>query len=240
MPSSTAPSWNTSAQWKYVNASRRDQTLTLEQLKKEIFGRWADESWHEVLCLLAGMIAPRFVAQILEYLLEQPDPQQTCHAIFLAAGCVGEVRKRNELAAIEPRVLEHVKVLVRFNFDYDFWDKDGQRVAAVRIRAVSIVAIICRDAHDTLAWLKALAQSNEDWAVRRAAVREVARGWKEDPDTLPWLRARAQSDMDSDVRQAAGEELARGSKKNPQIETSDRGALQATLVTIMTIIVISA
>ena len=43
-----------------------DQTLTLEQLKVEIFGHWADESWHEVLCLLAGMIAPRFVAQILE------------------------------------------------------------------------------------------------------------------------------------------------------------------------------
>ena len=43
-----------------------DQTLTLEQLKSEIFGHWADETWHEVLCLLGGMIAPRFVAEILE------------------------------------------------------------------------------------------------------------------------------------------------------------------------------
>jgi predicted NACHT family NTPase len=47
-----------------------DQTLSFEQLKTETFGHWADESWHEVLCLLAGMIAPRLVAQILEYLLE--------------------------------------------------------------------------------------------------------------------------------------------------------------------------
>ena len=34
-----------------------EQTLTFSQLKMEIFGHWADESWHEVLCLLAGMIA---------------------------------------------------------------------------------------------------------------------------------------------------------------------------------------
>ena len=95
-----------------------DQTLTLEQLKVEIFGHWADESWHEVLCLLAGMIAPRFVAQILEYLLEQPDPKQTCHAIFLAARCLSEVRKRNELGAIAPRVLDNVKALVGFDLNF--------------------------------------------------------------------------------------------------------------------------
>jgi predicted NACHT family NTPase len=39
-----------------------DQTLSIEQLKIEIFAHWSDETWHEVLCLLAGMIAPRFVA----------------------------------------------------------------------------------------------------------------------------------------------------------------------------------
>ena len=45
----------------------------------------------------------------LEYLLQQPDPQQTCHAIFLAARCVGEVRKRNELGLIVGEVLDRVK-----------------------------------------------------------------------------------------------------------------------------------
>jgi predicted NACHT family NTPase len=35
-----------------------DQTLTIEELKSKIFAHWAEESWHEVLCLLAGMIAP--------------------------------------------------------------------------------------------------------------------------------------------------------------------------------------
>jgi len=53
----------------------QEQTIVLEQLKSEIYGRhWRDGNWREVLCLLAGMIAPRFVAEVLLYLLEQPDP----------------------------------------------------------------------------------------------------------------------------------------------------------------------
>ncbi len=56
-----------------------------------------------------------------------------------------------------------------------------------------------KDDPDTLPWLKARAQSDEDSNVRRSAD-EVARGWKDDPDTLLILKARAQSDEDSDVR----------------------------------------
>ena len=188
-----------------------DQTLTIEQLKMKIFAHWAEESWQEVLCLLAGMIAPRFVAEVLEYLLKQPDPQQNCHAIFLAARCVGEVRKWNELGSITGEVLDRVKALVRFdlNFFYQSWDAEGARVISIRIRAVGMVALIWRDALDTRKWLKARAPSNENWDVRRAAVQELARGWKEDPETLSILKQRASSDENRDVRQAAVQELAK-------------------------------
>ena len=217
-----------------------DRTLSPEQLKTEIFGHWADESWREVLCLLAGMIGPRSVTQVLEYLLQQPDPQQTCDAIFLAARCVGELRKRNELGSIADELLDRVKALVRFdlNFFYETWDQEGARVAAIRTRAVSMVAVIWRDAQNIRAWLKQRATSDEDGDVRRAAVQELARGWKEDPDTLPWLKQRATSDEDGDVRQAAVQELARGWKEDPdtlpilkQRATSDEhGAVRQTAV----------
>ena len=195
-----------------------DQTLTVEQLKRKIFGHWADESWHEVLCLLAGMIAPRFVVEVLEYLLQQSDPQQTCHAIFLAARSVGEVRKRNELGSITRKILDLVKALVRFdlNFFYEEWDAESARVVAIRTRAVSTVALIWRDAHDTRTWLKVRAQSDADFAVRQTAIQELARGWKEDPETLPWLKQRATSDNDGSVRQAAIQELVRGWKEDPE------------------------
>ena len=161
------------------------QTLTIEQLKTEIFAHWADESWHEVLCLLAGMIAPRFVAEVLAYLLKQPDPQQTCDAIFLAARCVGEVRKRNELGSITGEILDRVKALVRFdlNFVYDPYPSVEKRLrrAAIRMRAVQELARGWKEDPDTLPMLKQHASSDEDPAVRQAAVQELARGWKEDP-----------------------------------------------------------
>jgi predicted NACHT family NTPase len=140
-----------------------DQTLTVGQLKMEIFAHWADESWQEVLCLLAGMIAPRFVAEVLEYLLQQPDPQQTFRAIFLAARCLGEVRKRNELNSIADEILDRVKELGHFyeNLSSQEENELKARVISIRTRAVSMVAQVWRDAQDTRAWLKARAQTAE-------------------------------------------------------------------------------
>jgi HEAT repeats len=201
-----------------------DRTLSPEQLKTEIFGHWADESWREVLCLLTGMIGPRFVAQALEYLLQQPDPQQTCHAIFLAARCVGEVRKRNDLGSIADELLDRVKALVRFdlNFFYETWDQDGARVAAIRTRAVSMVAVIWRDMPDTPAWLKRCATSDDDPNVRQAAVQELVRGWKEDPDTLPWLKERATSDSEGSLGRVLCKDTL-PSTTNQQIEETCKG-----------------
>jgi predicted NACHT family NTPase len=46
--------------------------LTLDELKKEVFGKhWQDESWHEVLRLIAGMIDVKFAGEIIEYLMEK-------------------------------------------------------------------------------------------------------------------------------------------------------------------------
>jgi HEAT repeat protein len=64
----------------------------------------------------------------------------------------------------------------------------------VRQAAVQALAQGFKDDPDTLPWLKARAQSDENWAVRRAAVQALAQGFKDDPDTLPILKARAQSD----------------------------------------------
>jgi predicted NACHT family NTPase len=194
-----------------------EQTLGLERLKSEIFAHWEDDSWHEVLCLLCGMMAPRFVSEVLAYLLQQPDPQQTCDPIFLAARCVGEVRKRNELGPIVSEVLDRVKALVHFdlNFFYQPWDEEHETVTAIRRRSVMTIATVWRDARNTRSWLEACALSHGDSGARAAAVQELARGWKEDPNTLLILKARAQSDRDPGVRATAVRELARGWREDP-------------------------
>jgi len=195
-----------------------EQSLSLDQLKTEIFGHWADETWHEVLTLLAGMLAPKFLAEILEWLLAQPDPDDTCHHIFLAARCIGEVRRREELRAVEKQVFERVTALTRFDLSRESWEAEAS-VISIRTRAVEMVAMIWRETADTCAWLKALVQSDEHWAVRESAVRELARGWKDDPETLLMLKAWAQSDENAYVRQSAVRELTRGWKDDPAVQT---------------------
>ena len=191
-----------------------DQLLNTDQLKSEAFCHWPDETWHEVLCLLAGMLPPKSVAEILDWLLAQHDPGNTCHHVFLAARCVGEIRKRNDLGDVEARILERTKELIRFNLRhyYEPWDADAQAVSDLRSRAVRSIATIWHYATGTPSWLKDCAQADEDYAVRRSAVQELARGWKNDPETLTILRTRAQSDENHGVRRIAVQELARGWK----------------------------
>jgi predicted NACHT family NTPase len=71
------------------------QKLTLEQLKTEVFGQhWQDESWHEVLRLIAGVINVSHVAKIIEYLMGIDGEEKKFSNLFLAAGCLAEVRER--------------------------------------------------------------------------------------------------------------------------------------------------
>ncbi|MFN9630795.1 MAG: SIR2 family protein [Cyanobacteriota bacterium] len=198
-----------------------EQVLTLEQLKGEIFGHWRDETWHEVLTLLAGMIAPRFIKEVLAWLLQQPDPDHSCEAIFLAARCVGEVRNRRELEGLDHEILEYLKGLIRFDlpYYYDPWEEDQQRVGKIHQRSVQLVAYVGCGHANSKNWLKERAQTDENWAVRQSAVSELARGWKEDPETVLWLKERAQTDENGPVRRSAVSELARGWNKDPEVQT---------------------
>jgi len=194
-----------------------EQSLTLDQLKTDIFVHWADETWHEVLSLLAGMVAPKFLREILEWLLTRPDPDNLCHHVFLAARCVGEVRRREELGAVERQVLEHTRALVRFDLgrSYEALSDEAETVSRIRTRAVEMVATVWREAADTCAWLKARAQEDGDADVRRSAVEALAQGWHDDPDTLPLLKTCARKDKAADVRRSAVQALIQGWHDDP-------------------------
>ena len=189
-----------------VDRFQVEQTLTLDALKTVIFGHWPDESWHEVLRLVAGRLAPKFVGEILDWLLQQPDPDQSCDHIFLAARCVGEVRNRGELASAEDYVKQATKDLIRFRHDdsstsmsisikvieHGFTPVVWQG-RSVTIQATRLVADVWKDDPDTLSWIKEQAKSNQNGAVRLSAAQVLVEGWKEDPDTLKILKEHAQT-----------------------------------------------
>ena len=204
--------------WEFVWQFEKERSLSLEELKTEIFGKhcW-DESWHEVLRLIAGMIEVKFAGEIIEYLTNQQGEEQKFINLFLAAECLSEVRNRSLIAPTATQLLNQVKGLTKYDLPYYYkrYGKEADLVREIRTKAVATVATNWKDDPDTLAWLKQKAQTDDNRDVRQAAVQELAQGWKDNPDTLPWLKQKAQTDDNRDVRCAAVQELAQGWKDDP-------------------------
>jgi predicted NACHT family NTPase len=86
--------------------------LTLEELKTEVFGKhWQDESWHEVLRLIAGMIDTSFAGQLIDYLMALDGEAEKFINLFLAAECLSEVRNRSHIEVTVKQLLEQLKEL---------------------------------------------------------------------------------------------------------------------------------
>ncbi|EGK84454.1 putative signal transduction protein with Nacht domain, partial [Microcoleus vaginatus FGP-2] len=202
-----------------VERFEKTQKLSLDELKTEVFGtHWDDESWQEVLCLIAGLIDGRFTGELIEFLMLQDGEAQKFRNLFLAAKCLNEVRDRKVIAAVETQLLERLKELTKYDLNY-YYQPSGEEanlVKEIRTQAVSAIAFTWKDGAATLPWLKQRAQSDDNSAVRSAAVQEIARGWKDDPETLPLLKQCAQSDDNWVVRGTAVQEIARGWKDDPE------------------------
>ncbi|MEP0880161.1 HEAT repeat domain-containing protein [Trichocoleus sp. ST-U3] len=203
---------------EFVWQFEKERSLSLEQLKTEVFGKhWQDESWHELLRLVTGMIDTKFAGEILDYLMAQKGDNEKFINLFLAAECLLEVRNRSLIAPTSDQLLNQMKGLTQYDLPYYYksYGDEARLVREIRTQAISSVATTWKDHPDTLAWLKQRAQADNDPEVRYVAVHELARGWKDHLDTLAWLKQRAQADNDPEVRVAAMHELARGWKDDP-------------------------
>ena len=215
--------------WEFVWQFKETQTLTIEQLINEVFGaHWQDESWHEVLRLICGMIEPKFVAEIIDFLLAQKidrskflDDYKIMRFIkkeglgnlILAANCFAEVRNRNLIATTSAQLLKVLKDEIKQESQPSFrWDGFCWELIQT---LMSLIAINWKEDPDILPWLKDRALQDKKRDVRQAAVNAISQGWKEDPHTLPWLKDRALQDEDFPVRQAAVNAIAEGWKEDP-------------------------
>ena len=202
----------------------KEQKLTLEQLKTEVYGKhWHDESWHEVLRLIAGVIDVKFVAEIIQYLMDIDGEENKFSNLFLAAGCLAEVRERKDkdIYPLDRKLFEVINSLLgygfyrsRIFFNFEYFTVDNQKAIEIRTLAVTSIVTTWNDDPNILSLLKQQAEANDDLEVRGTVVQELARNFKHDPDTLPWLKQQAQSD-DSEVRGTAVQELARNFKHDP-------------------------
>ncbi len=211
--------------------------LSFDDLRDQVFGQhWQDETWHEVLRLITGMIDAEFVGDLIKWLLQQPvnrfeflteesvgearQQKPGLINLLLAADCYGEVRTRPAITPIESQLLNCLQAEVEQEYPYRFTADTAEAM-------VSAIASHWQDNPDIRHWLKQqigrLSPDSSDllgWFNRsyipEAAVRAIVGTWFNDPETLPWLKQRAQSDQDNYVRGAAVEALARGYKEDPE------------------------
>jgi predicted NACHT family NTPase len=191
---------------EFVDRFEKQRTLTDDQLTKDVFGKhWQDETWHEVLCLITGMVGEIVAGKIIDYLIDQRDTEYEFTNIFLAARCLSDVRNRSSIKPTAQRLLSWLKALS---------DEDSS------FNAIIAIATIWRDDPSTLIWLKALMRSGENRNIQISDFQDlvmqiIAREWKDDPDTLPFLKTLIQSEKDSNIRSSAVRILARKWKDDP-------------------------
>jgi predicted NACHT family NTPase len=197
---------------------RFEASLDLDFLRDQVFKpHWNDESWHETLCLVAGVIgkkSPGHVAQLIEFLLEQEDPTYKFHHLFLAARCCAELRTPRLLGKAFERTRDNLEKLLRFDRGHSpLWDTE--------IRRKALAALVNAQLLDQpLSWLKNRANHDDYFDIRIEAGLALARGWKDDPDVLLWLKNYATRHRDSeegslDFSPEPLRELMRVSKDDP-------------------------
>ena len=200
-----------------VHRFERSRTLTFEQLRDEVFGQhWQDETWHEVLRLICGMIDEKIAGILISYLMSEETWEYKYIHLFLAAECLHEVKNRSTLTEISTALLGDMKSLVdglSFSEEASLDVYDFAQIGVAQ-EAVRLISQIWKDDPDTLFWLKACAEldygSEYMIGVRLEAIQGLIRDWKDNPDTLLLLETCAQYDASVWLRQTVVKEIAKG------------------------------
>ncbi|WP_229414767.1 MULTISPECIES: HEAT repeat domain-containing protein [Moorena] len=204
--------------WEFVSKFEKKQEISLEHLKNEVFGKhWQDESWHEVIKLIVGMIDSKKGGEIIEYLMAKDGEGDKFHNLFLAGDCLSEVRNRYDIKSTDTELLNCFKDLIHYDLNYDYkkYEYQGFLVRYIRTTAVVGVATHWQDHRDTLPLLQVSARSDTDSDVRGTAIYQLAQCYQDHRDTLPLLQVSACSDQHWWVRGIAIEQLAQGYQDHP-------------------------
>ncbi|WP_052754529.1 NACHT domain-containing protein [Calothrix sp. 336/3] len=143
----------------FLDKYQHEQTMSLDQLKEEvIINRWTNETWHEVIVLLTGLIHESFAAELIDCLAEQDGQPRNFDNLILAAECLQNVRNRYPVRETDKRLLDRIKDLV---------DNQPLLTDEIRNKAIAVIKTTWTndfikttwtDDSETLQWLAALDQ----------------------------------------------------------------------------------
>ncbi len=191
----------------------REELYLLEQLRDDVFAQhWQDETWHEVLQLICGILKPEEVGYLVEFLMDREVDRADYLDYFkraetgafqhlrLATECWAEVKSpqpRSTAQKLKEKLKEEIESQSKISLDSD----------AAKLLLDSIGQNYHQEP-ETLTWLKDIALNAQDELVRRAAVRSIAEYYHQELETLNWLKDIALNAQDELVRSAAVRSIA--------------------------------
>ncbi|MCG8362872.1 MAG: HEAT repeat domain-containing protein, partial [Pseudanabaenales cyanobacterium] len=195
-----------------VQRFEKQQSLKFEELRDEIFGQhWPDETWHEVLRLICGMLNVEFAVRLIQFLTQQQiDKSQFLEIgynisylhpkglsnLLLAADCLSDIGGSVTIAKAQEDLLSVLKSEV---------ENSSFRLSDVSARALleRIVQNFQSSGFDAINYLKHLVAEAPHEEVRRPAVVAIGDYFKEDAETLGYLKHLVTEAPHGEVRRPA-------------------------------------
>jgi len=200
-----------------VHRFEKQRTLTFEQLRDEVFGQhWQDETWHEVLRLICGMVDIRFTETLINFLLgvkvnfyafleSSKISKEGFYNVLLAADCFSEVRENTLSNGIREKILHTLQGLIsETEMEIDFM---ARRAILNRIHQYF---------PEALSWLKENMRSHQNKGVRKAISIEITSGNRDDPEIYSILKSFLNDETDF-IRQTGVWEMARNFSDSTEV-----------------------
>lgn len=165
-----------------------EEELTLKQV---FAAHWQDESWHEVLRLITGMIDSKFAGEIIKFLIEKEDKSRKFGNLLIAAKCLSEVRNRTAIEDISTKLLNEMKIVVETQYKKELGEDFLYTIASV-----------WKEISTTFDWLKKQVKNHSNYLIRANALQAIAKVFKND-FVLQLLKDSAQFDKTATVRKIA-------------------------------------
>ncbi|NEQ70544.1 MAG: NACHT domain-containing protein [Symploca sp. SIO2D2] len=199
-----------------VHKFEKQQTLSFEQLRDEVFGgHWQDETWHEVLQLICGMIDAKFAGELISFLMPLQGDGAQINAFFepelsgllLAIDCFIEIKNHSTTTFTGEKLFKFIKK----KFDNPLIDR--LQHSSVESLAAKLASVWGGD-REVLDWLKSSLQY-DDLYLPHIILPAITQGWREAPGILSWLKDFIQQDEKRQDKKIAIQEIARVWKDSP-------------------------
>jgi hypothetical protein len=220
-----------------VNRFEKQQSISFEQLRDEIFGQhWQDKNWHEVLRLITGMLDISFTSEILSHLIDQEGGKRRNYInLLLSAECLLEIKNSSSLDQIYNKFIEKVLPPSQgFSWEIShFVEPFNLKITLTSnlSKVISIISKIWKDDPRTTSWLKSnlefhVKSDQTENDTRAAALQELSRLESNNIEILSILKNCALFDRDISVRCVAVYELTINWKDDPDVITIIKSSSQ--------------